>query len=154
MVSVSPFRSYGVENHIAIGAPGALVIPEGACRMRGRIRLAILALSILPLSAAARPQRHRSIPMKATAYARQGTTASGAKTRRGVIAADPRVLPLGTKVRVDNAGPYSGHYVVKDTGRKIRGRKIDLFMPSRREAQKFGRKDVQVKVVEPAPKRP
>jgi len=92
--------------------------------------------------------------MKATAYARQGTTSSGARTQRGVIAADPNVLPLGTKVKVENAGRYSGRYVVKDTGRKIKGRKIDLFIPSRREAKEFGRKDVKVKVVEPAPKQP
>ena len=120
--------------------------------MWGRKLLAILAVSILPLCAAERPKRHRSVPMKATAYAQQGTTKSGVQTRRGIIAADPRVLPLGTKVKVENAGPYSGHYVVKDTGRKIKGRKIDLFMPSHREAKKFGRKDVLVKVVEPAPK--
>jgi 3D (Asp-Asp-Asp) domain-containing protein len=90
--------------------------------------------------------------MKATAYARRGTTRSGAQTRRGIVAADPRVLPLGTKVKVENAGRYSGHYVVKDTGRKIKGRKIDLFVPSHREARQFGKKDVRVKVVEPAPK--
>jgi 3D (Asp-Asp-Asp) domain-containing protein len=111
----------------------------------------ILVISILPVSAAARP-RQRSIPMKATAYARHGTTRSGAQTRRGIVAADPRVLPLGTKVKVENAGRYSGHYVVKDTGRKIKGRKIDLFVPSHREARQFGKKDVKVKVVAPAPK--
>jgi len=110
-------------------------------------------VSILPLSAAQRPRRQRSIGMKATAYAKQGTTSSGAKTRRGVVAADPKVLPLGTKVKVENAGPYSGHYVVKDTGRRIKGRKIDLFMPSHREAKQFGKKNVKVKVVEPAPQR-
>ena len=119
-----------------------------------RILAAVLTVSILPASAATRPRKARSVPMKATAYAHHGTTKSGAKTRRGVIAADPRVLPLGTKVKVENAGPYSGHYVVKDTGKKIKGRKIDVFMPSRREARRFGKKDVRVKVVEPAPKQP
>ena len=119
-----------------------------------RILAAVLTLSLMPASAATRPRKARSVPMKATAYAQHGTTTSGAKTRRGIIAADPRILPLGTKVKVENAGPYSGHYVVKDTGKRIKGRKIDLFMPSRREARRFGTKDVQVKVVEAAPKQP
>lgn len=118
-------------------------------------RLVILGLffSLLPLSAAEpRRIRHkRPVSMKATAYAQHGTTASGDRTRRGIIAADPRVLPIGTKVQVTGAGPYSGHYVVKDTGRKIKGRKVDVFMPSRREAKRFGVKDVKVKVVQPAP---
>lgn len=116
-----------------------------------RILLLALGLSILPISAKERPRRHREIPMKATAYAQHGETASGDQTRRGIIAADPRVLPLGTKVKVTNAGRYSGHYVVKDTGRKIKGRKIDVFMPSHREAKKFGKKDVKVTVVQRPP---
>jgi rare lipoprotein A len=111
-----------------------------------------LILSVLPLSATQREMRHREIPMKAAAYAQHGTTKSGAKTRRGIIAADPRLLPLGTKVKVSNAGRYSGHYVVKDTGRKVKGRKIDLLMPSHREARRFGKRDVRVKVVRLAPR--
>jgi 3D (Asp-Asp-Asp) domain-containing protein len=118
-------------------------------------RFVILGLlfSILPLSAGHRPIRHkRPVAMTATAYAQHGTTRSGAQTRRGIIAADPRVLPLGTKVHVSGAGRYSGQYVVKDTGSKIKGRRIDLFMPSRREAMKFGRRDVTVRVIQPAPR--
>ena len=112
-----------------------------------------LLLSILPLSAEHKRIRHkRPVPMEATAYAQHGTTKSGAQTRRGVVAADPHVLPLGTKVKVTGAGRYSGEYVVKDTGKKVKGRTIDVFMPSRREAKQFGRKDVKVKVVKPAPK--
>lgn len=109
-----------------------------------------LLLSILPLSAEIRHKR--PVAMQATAYAQHGTTASGDQTHRGVIAADPDVLPLGTKVKITGAGPHSGHYVVKDTGRKIKGRKVDLFIPSRREAKKFGVKSVKVQVVKPAPK--
>jgi 3D (Asp-Asp-Asp) domain-containing protein len=120
-------------------------------------RLAILGMfcSLLPLSAAEhhRIRHKRPVAMKATAYAQHGITASGDRTRRGIIAADPRVLPLGTKVQVTGAGPYSGHYVVKDTGRKIKGRKVDVFMPSRREAKKFGVRNVSVRVVQPAPER-
>lgn len=87
--------------------------------------------------------------MRATAYTGHGRTASGKRVRRGMVAADRRVLPLGTKVRVKNAGPYSGVYRVEDTGGRIRGRKIDIYMPSRAAAKQFGAKPVKVEVLTP-----
>ena len=54
--------------------------------------------------------------MQATAYCQSGTTASGNQTRRGIVAADPRVLPLGTTIRiVAPVGGYSTTYRVEDT---------------------------------------
>lgn len=124
---------------------------KGVFRNLGGLILG-LTISLSPVTAKDVRIRHRrEVAMKATAYAQRGITKSGDHTRRGIIAADPQVLPIGTKVRVTGAGPYSGHYVVKDTGRKIKGRNVDVFMPSRREAKNFGVKDVRVKVVQPAP---
>jgi 3D (Asp-Asp-Asp) domain-containing protein len=97
--------------------------------------------------------RHRTMTMRATAYTGHGRTASGKRVRRGMVAADPRVLPLGTKVRVKNAGHYSGVYRVEDTGGKIRGRKIDIYMPSGGAARQFGRQTVKVEVVKPGKSR-
>lgn len=82
----------------------------------------------------------------ATAYSLRGRTASGKHTRKGIIAADRRVLPLGTRVRLQ-AGAYSGEYTVADTGGAIRGRKIDIWMPSTREAMRFGRRPVKLTVL-------
>ncbi|HEY3103240.1 MAG TPA: 3D domain-containing protein [Pyrinomonadaceae bacterium] len=82
----------------------------------------------------------------ATAYSLRGRTASGQYVTRGLIAADPRVLPLGTRVRLE-AGPWSGEYLVADTGGAIRGRKIDIWTPSSREALQFGRRPVKVTVL-------
>lgn len=82
----------------------------------------------------------------ATAYDLRGTCASGLSVRRGIIAADPRLLPLGTKVYL-NAGPYSGTYLVADTGGVIKGRRIDIWMGSRREALSFGRRTVSITVL-------
>jgi 3D (Asp-Asp-Asp) domain-containing protein len=93
------------------------------------------------------PAAGREWKMRATAYAQRGRTATGTRTRRGVVAADPRVLPLGSRVRIRGAGRYSGVYRVEDTGRHIRGRKIDVFLPSDREARRFGRRAVRVKVL-------
>jgi 3D (Asp-Asp-Asp) domain-containing protein len=85
---------------------------------------------------------------EATAYSQEGQTASGARSRDGIVAADPKILPLGTRIRVHGAGRYDGEYVVKDTGRTIRGREIDLYLASNREAHRFGRKRVRVEILE------
>jgi 3D (Asp-Asp-Asp) domain-containing protein len=82
----------------------------------------------------------------ATAYSLRGRTASGQYVTRGLIAADPRVLPLGTRVRLE-AGQWSGEYLVADTGGAIRGRKIDIWTPSTREAMQFGRRPVKLTVL-------
>jgi 3D (Asp-Asp-Asp) domain-containing protein len=82
----------------------------------------------------------------ATAYSLRGKTASGQHVTRGLIAADPRVLPIGTRVRVE-AGPWTGEYLVADTGGAIRGRKIDIWTPSSREAMQFGRRAVKLTVL-------
>ncbi len=81
----------------------------------------------------------------ATAYCLRGRTALGHGVRRGIIAADPRVLRLGSKVNV-NAGGYSGTYLVSDTGSRVKGRKLDIWMPSCSEARRFGRRSVTVNV--------
>jgi len=82
----------------------------------------------------------------ATAYSLRGRTASGMYVSRGLIAADPRHLPLGTRVRID-AGPWSGEYVVADTGGAIKGRIIDIWTPSTREAMQFGRRTIKLTVL-------
>lgn len=79
----------------------------------------------------------------ATAYCLQGKTAMGHGVRRGIIAADPRVLKLGSRVVV-KAGAWSGTYLVSDTGGAIKGKKVDIWVPSCSEARKFGRRNVEV----------
>lgn len=88
----------------------------------------------------------------ATAYSLRGRTASGKMVSKGIIAADPRVLPLGSRVHL-TAGGYSGEYLVADTGGKIRGRRIDIWIPSTREAFRFGRRTVKLTVLSYGPKR-
>ncbi len=83
---------------------------------------------------------------KATAYCLKGRTASGSSVRRGIVAADRRILPLGTKVNI-SAGQYSGTYVVADTGGAIKGRILDIWVPSCSEAIRFGRRSIKVSVV-------
>jgi 3D (Asp-Asp-Asp) domain-containing protein len=87
-----------------------------------------------------------STPYVATAYSLKGRTASGRMVSRGLIAADPSVLPLGSRVRLEHPG-YSGEYLVADTGGAIRGRRIDIWTPSTSEAMRFGRRTVKLTVL-------
>jgi 3D (Asp-Asp-Asp) domain-containing protein len=95
----------------------------------------------------------RQVPAEvytATAYTLRGRTASGRPVARGVIAADPRILPLGTRVRID-AGEYSGEYLVADTGGAVRGRRIDIWTPNLREVAQFGTRRVRISIRSVAP---
>src|SRR5262245_42504474 len=91
------------------------------------------------------------INFRATAYALSGRTRSGAYVRRGVIAADPRVLPLGSVVQLQ-AGDWSGVYTVHDTGGRIKGNIVDVWVPTKHEARQFGRRSIKVHVLRFGPK--
>jgi 3D (Asp-Asp-Asp) domain-containing protein len=80
----------------------------------------------------------------ATAYCLRGKTASGRMVGPGVIAADPRVLKLGSRVNL--GGARTGSHVVADTGGKIKGNRIDIWMASCADARRFGRRTVTVHV--------
>ena len=82
----------------------------------------------------------------ATAYSLRGRTATGQMVSKGIIAADPRYLPLGSRVRLE-AGAYSGEYLVADTGSMVRGRRIDIWTPTSREAMHFGKRLVKLTVL-------
>lgn len=78
----------------------------------------------------------------ATAYCLKGRTALGHSVRSGIIAADPRVLPLGSRISL--GGGHSGTFLVSDTGGRIKGNKLDIWMASCAEARRFGRRTVSV----------
>jgi 3D (Asp-Asp-Asp) domain-containing protein len=88
----------------------------------------------------------------ATAYSLRGRTASGKPVQKGMIAADPRLLPLGSRVHIE-AGGYSGEYLVADTGGAVRGRRIDIWTPTTHEAMRFGRRVVKLTILGYGPKR-
>lgn len=108
------------------------------------LHITLLSLLLLPAAGAG---TRRDGHYQATAYSVRGETADGDVTRRHIVAADPDILPLGSRIHVTNAGRYSGEYEVSDTGRKVQGRKIDIFIPSTAEAKKFGKRSVHVKVL-------
>lgn len=80
-----------------------------------------------------------AIPVEITAYCLSGTTRRGRWVRPGIIAADPRVFPLSRYVELFEGGDYIGRFLVDDTGLLIKGRHIDMWVPTCREARLFGR---------------
>ncbi len=80
-----------------------------------------------------------------------GITASGARAKRGTVAVDPRVIPLGTKLYVKSLTPGVPDYgfaIAQDTGGAIKGNKIDLFMDTVWECMQFGRRPVMVYILQ------
>jgi uncharacterized protein YabE (DUF348 family)/3D (Asp-Asp-Asp) domain-containing protein len=95
------------------------------------------------------PEGGTRVRVETTAYSpRQPgldfTTATGARAKRGVIAVDPRVIPLGTRVYV----PGYGYAVARDTGGAIKGHRIDLCYDSVAECVRWGRRDVTIIVLD------
>lgn len=72
-----------------------------------------------------------------------GITAKGTRARRGTIAADPKVYPFGTRLKI----PGYGVGTVEDIGGAIKGHHIDLWFPSHAEARRWGRQWLKVERV-------
>lgn len=90
----------------------------------------------------------RRIEMSSTMYCLKGHMRTGVRTRDGMAAGDPRVLPLGSVVRVTHPdGRLIGIFTIMDTGGAIRGNKIDLYVDSCREAIRWGRAPVVAEVL-------
>ena len=84
-----------------------------------------------------------TLTVVSTAYAIHGTTATGIRTRRGICATDPSVIPLGTQFDV----PGYGRCVAADTGGDIKGNRIDVWVSTEREALQWGFKTVTVSIL-------
>ena len=85
---------------------------------------------------------------RATAYCKGTTTASGAGIQTGIAAADPDLLPVGSVIRVEGlSSRYNGIYTILDTGPRVQGRQIDVYMWSCNEALAFGRRTIRLQVM-------
>jgi 3D (Asp-Asp-Asp) domain-containing protein len=86
--------------------------------------------------------------VEATAYCVDGTTKSGIEVRRGIAAADPELIPLGSVIEVSDVGDgHDGVYMVLDTGAKVKGKIIDIYVEECDEAVEFGRRDATVRII-------
>lgn len=87
----------------------------------------------------------RIMTMEATAYTWTGyRTASGTWPAVGTVAVDPKVIPLGTRLYVEGYGEA----VAEDTGGLVKGNIIDLYFPTESECWEFGRRQVEVRILE------
>jgi len=122
--------------------PRAKVVAEGVADYSGLAGLARREMAgTMRLAGAA-------LTMIATAYTAtcsgcSGTTASGRPAGHGIVAVDPRYIPLGTHLYI----PGYGRALAGDTGGAIRGNRIDLGFESQRDAMTFGRRPIVVYVV-------
>lgn len=100
----------------------------------------------------AAPSNGKEFYVTATAYTANcsgcsGVTATGLNLKANpsskVIAVDPSVIPLGSKVWVEGYG----YAIAADTGGAIKGNKIDVFISSKSQAASWGRKKVRIKVL-------
>ena len=91
------------------------------------------------------PPEPEPMTFTATAYTWTGyRTATGTWPSRGTVAVDPRVIPLGTELHIEGYGAA----VAADTGGAIQGQRVDLYMDTEHECWQWGRRKVEVRVLE------
>ena len=96
----------------------------------------------------AAPIQDARLGFTATGYCRGTTTASGVNVRSGIAAADPDLLPVGSVVQIDKLPDlYNGVYTVMDTGPKVHGRHLDIYIWNCDEALELGRRDMVITVL-------
>lgn len=79
----------------------------------------------------------------ATAYCLNGLTARGTPEEFGVIAVDPNIIPLRSRVRI-----HGWTYRAEDTGAYIHGHHIDVYMSSCREARQYGVRRIHINILD------
>ena len=115
-------------------------------RRWGPALAAVLVVLVLGIegSALGQPQAPQAYRLKvdAVAYYLPGKTAIGVPVGKGVVAVDPKLIPLGTKLHVPGYGPG----LAADVGYAIKGRVIDLWFPSTAKARNWGRRTVTITI--------
>ena len=113
-------------------------------------RLFILAIALsafaIPMAVAnaAKPKPPKpgsTLKVKSTAYAGHQPTFTGAKTRHGICAVDPDVIPLGTRFRV----PGYGICLAADIGGAVKGAFVDVWVKTERAALRWGVRTVTIR---------
>jgi peptidoglycan DL-endopeptidase CwlO len=107
---------------------------------RVAVRQTVSAAPSGPVVPAPSPAGAGALTVTATAYTLEGNTATGAPVGYGVVAVDPSVIPLGTRMTI----PGYGEGVAADTGGAIQGAVIDLWFPTAAQAAAWGRQTVTI----------
>ena len=123
---------------------GPPFVGRGTRRWGPALAAVLFALVLIEGSALGQPQAPQAYRMKvdAVAYYLPGKTAIGVPVGKGVVAVDPKLIPLGTKLHVPGYGPG----LAADVGYAIKGRVIDLWFSSTAKARNWGRRTVTITV--------
>lgn len=153
----------GMEEVVQEGRPGIDEVQEEVYYKHGKIvdtkeiqRTTITSMKPKVIRTGPKPmessevKRHvkNVITMEATAYlptdgGGDGITATGVQARHGIVAVDPSVIPLGTRVFI----PGYGEAIAADTGGDIVGNRIDVVLEDYGSAIQFGRRTVDVYIL-------
>jgi len=139
-------------------ADTAAMLPFSPYRQSRLVDRRVAAMHFLPVTAAIPPQRTKTPSSSRrrhlgsfamTAYTQYHNppqrTASGTMPATGrTVAVDPKVIPLGTKLHIEGVGIR----IAEDTGRKIKGKKLDLFLSSMGDCTRFGVRSRQVYILD------
>lgn len=115
-------------------------LQEQALSVETRARQLTAVASAQPTSKIEPGLGGRTLTVTATGYAIRGRTATGAPTGWGIVAVDPSMIPLGTRMTI----PGYGSGVAADTGSAVQGATIDLWFPSLAQARAWGRRTVTI----------
>jgi len=142
--------------------PGSLLIRSGHAKnprekQNEERKLSVTTLSVInsrsnstePMAVSRLSARRHLGQFKMTAYTRyaasSGRTASGTRPHHErTVAVDPRVIPLGTKIEIEGIGIR----IAEDTGRLIKGKKLDVFLPSAHACSRFGVRSRKVYIID------
>ncbi|MFJ7733751.1 3D domain-containing protein [Lysinibacillus sp. NPDC097231] len=152
-ITVAELKEWNNLTSDLIFAGEFLAIKASAAKVKKPVNIAKKPVTTSRTASAPTNGTGKTLTMRATAYTAycegcSGITANGTDIRSNpnlkVIAVDPRVIPLGTKVWVEGYGEA----VAADTGGAIKGNKIDVFIPTEGQARQWGVKHVTVKILE------
>lgn len=113
------------------------------------MKLHVIMASLFLLSSqisVAKPQEKHKFLVTAYSSSDKGVgnyTFTGKRVRKGMVAVDPRVIPLHSRIYI----PGYGHAMAEDIGGGVRGKHIDVYMPSRGGAVRWGRKRLYVTII-------
>jgi len=140
---ISYLRQLAAQRSLNTAQVGSLESRAQAIEAQARrvaIEQAASTQTTAPVASAPAAGGTGTLTVTATAYTLPGHTATGAPVGYGVVAVDPSVIPLGTRMTI----PGYGEGVAADTGGTIQGSVIDLWFPTAAQAAAWGRRTVTI----------
>ena len=140
---IAYIQQVAAQRQLNAGQIGSLETQAQAIQARANqltVRQAASPTPASPATVAPVGASGHTLTVTATAYTLDGHTATGAPVGYGVVAVDPSVIPLGTRLTI----PGYGEGVAADVGGAVQGATIDLWFPTQAQARAWGRRAVTI----------